>query len=160
MNVIMKKFSILFATLLCCSGVFAQDRITAFIEHAQSYASLDLSDFHKHLCIEYNVRDGILDECYRRCDNNWGNVGLILEIAKTTGKSPKDICHYYEHNKKHGWGRILKEAGIAPNSNYYKKFYNRIDFQDRYWKNSHDVYKKKHSKHNKHKQGKGHKEWK
>lgn len=156
----MKKLSILFAVLLWSSGAFAQNRIAAFIKDAQLYASLDLSDFHKHLRVEYNVRDGILDECYRRCDNNWGNVGLILEIAQTTGRSPRDICHYYERNKKHGWGRILKEAGLPPNSNYYKKFYKRIEYQDRYWKNSHAAYKKKHHKHHKHKQGKGHKEWK
>ena len=150
----MKKFAILLAVLLWCGGVFAQDRIASFIENVNRYAATDLTDFQKRLRSEYNVQDRVLNECYKKCGNDWGNVGMVLEIAKTTGKTPKDVCNNYEHNKKHGWGRILKEAGIAPNSNYYKKFNDRIDNQGKSWKKSHDAYCNQHPKYNKDKQGK------
>ena len=78
-------------------------------------------------------------------------------VAKTTGKNPNDICNNYERYKKHGWGRVLKEAGIAPNSNYYKKFYDRMDIQGKSWKKSHDAYCNQHPKYHKD-NGKHHKD--
>lgn len=146
----MKKISLVFAALLLwCSGILAQDHIITFIENANRYASVDLPDFQKCLRAEYNIRNRVLNECYKRCGNDWGNVGMILEIAKTTGKNPNDICNCYERYKKHGWGRVLKEAGIAPNSNYYKKFYDRMDIQGKSWKKSHDAYCNQHPKYHK-----------
>lgn len=140
----MKKLGILFAGLLWCSSIFAQDRIATFVENVNRYAATDLPGFQKRLHDEYNVPNNDLDECYKRCGKDWGNVGMVLEIARATGKSPKEVCGNYERNKKHGWGRVLKEAGIAPNTNYYKKFYDRVDNQGKSWKKSHDAYRGKH----------------
>lgn len=146
----MKKFTVLFAMLaLCCSGVWAQDRIAAFIENANLYAAADLSDFHKRLSAEYKVKDRVLNECYKHCGNDWGNVGVILEIARATGKTPDVVCNRYEQYRKHGWGRILKEAGISPNSNEYKKFCDRIDDRCKSWKESHEDYCNRHPQYQK-----------
>ena len=68
----MKKISLLFAALLLwCSGIFAQDRIITFIENANRYASVDLPNFQKRLRAEYNIRDSVLNECYKRCSQNY-----------------------------------------------------------------------------------------
>lgn len=65
--------------------MFAQDRLSLFIGRANKYAAVELSDYRKRLCVEYNISNQLLDDYYRRCGSNWGNVGLALEIAKTSG---------------------------------------------------------------------------
>lgn len=62
--------------------MFAQDRLSLFIGRANKYASVELSDYRKRLCIEYNTPNNLLDDYYRQCGRDWGNVGLALEIAK------------------------------------------------------------------------------
>ena len=113
-----------------CS-IFAQDRLSLFISRANKYASVELSDYRKRLCVEYNTRGSLLDDYYRQCGRDWGNVGLALEIARTSGKHMRDICHYYKRYRK--WNRVLIEIGIRPGSDYYNPFYDRIDFHSRYW---------------------------
>lgn len=154
----MKRLTFLFVMFAIFHlGVFAQDRIAAFIENANLYAAVDLSDFQKRLRAEYNVQNRILDECYKYCSNDWGNVGMVLEIAKVTGRPPKEICDNYRRYKKNGWGRVLKEVGLSPNSNDYKKFYNRVDIHGKSWKRFHDAYCKhypQYHKKNKYHEGK------
>ena len=64
-----------------------------FIGRAK-YAAVELSDYRKRLCVEYNISNQLLDDYYRRCGSNWGNVGLALEIAKTSGRHMRR-CDYY-----------------------------------------------------------------
>ena len=140
-----------------CS-IFAQDRLSLFISRANKYASVELSDYRKRLCVEYNTRGSLLDDYYRQCGRDWGNVGLALEIARTSGKHMRDICHYYKRYRK--WNRVLIEIGIRPGSDYYNPFYDRIDFHSRYWHkhycsycDHHDRYHhpKKYKKYKRHK---------
>ena len=86
--------------------MFAQDRLSLFIGRANKYAAVELSDYRKRLCVEYNISNQLLDDYYRRCGSNWGNVGLALEIARTSGRHMRDVCDYYKryhrkHYKKH-----------------------------------------------------------
>ncbi len=60
--------------------MFAQDRLSLFIGRANKYAAVELSDYRKRLCVEYNISNQLLDDYYRRCGSNWGNVGLALAI--------------------------------------------------------------------------------
>ena len=122
----MKKIflALLFAVLSC--NVFAQDWLSLFIESANKYASVELSDYRKRLSVEYNVNGNALDDYYRRCGNNWGNVGLALEIARTSGKKMSNVCDYYKRYHKQGWNRILLEIGIKPGSTCYDPFYERV----------------------------------
>lgn len=83
----MKKICLaLFFAVLSCN-VFGQDWLSLFIGSASKYASVELSDYRKRLSMEYNVGSNELDDYYRRCGNNWGNVGLALEIAQTSEKN-------------------------------------------------------------------------
>ena len=82
----MKKINLLLFFLLLACALPAQDGISVFIGRANRYASVELSDYRKRLCLEYNISNHSLDDYYRRCGNDWGNVGIALEIARTSGK--------------------------------------------------------------------------
>lgn len=155
----MKKICLaLFFAVLSCN-VFGQDWLSLFIGSASKYASVELSDYRKRLSMEYNVGSNELDDYYRRCGNNWGNVGLALEIARTSGKKMNSVCDYYRRYHKQGWNRILLEIGIKPGSSCYDPFYERIhhhhDLWDKHYNSYCDRHGKAHSKdHEKHNNGK------
>ena len=81
----MRQLKIILLLVAFSCSVFAQDRLSLFISRANKYASVELSDYRKRLCVEYNMSNNSLDDYYRRCGRNWGNVGLALEI-------PVGIC--------------------------------------------------------------------
>ena len=82
----MKRIQVLLLFIVISCSMFAQDRLSLFIGRANKYAAVELSDYRKRLCVEYNISNQLLDDYYRRCGSNWGNVGLALEIAKTSGR--------------------------------------------------------------------------
>lgn len=82
----MKKINLLLLFLLLACTLSAQDGISIFIGRANRYAAVELSDYRKRLCLEYNISNRSLDDYYRRCGKDWGNVGIALEIARTSGK--------------------------------------------------------------------------
>lgn len=102
----MKKINLLLLFLLLACALPAQDGISVFIGRANRYASVELSDYRKRLCLEYNISNHSLDDYYRRCGNDWGNVGIALEIARTSGKKMRDVCDYYKRYHRYGWNRI------------------------------------------------------
>lgn len=116
------------------------------------------------LCVEYNISNQLLDDYYRRCGSNWGNVGLALEIAKTSGRHMREVCDYYKRYHRNGWNRILVEIGIKPGSMYYDPFYDRICYHSECWHehycsycDHHDKHHRKHyKKHRHHKHHKWH----
>ena len=110
----MKKINLLLLFLLLACALPAQDGISVFIGRANRYASVELSDYRKRLCLEYNISNHSLDDYYRRCGNDWGNVGIALEIARTSGKKMRDVCDYYKRYHRYGWNRILVEIGKKP----------------------------------------------
>ena len=120
----MKKINLLLFFLLLACALPAQDGISVFIGRANRYASVELSDYRKRLCLEYNISNHSLDDYYRRCGNDWGNVGIALEIARTSGKKMRDVCDYYKRYHRYGWNRILVEIGIKPGSMYYNPMTN------------------------------------
>ena len=129
----MKKINLLLLFLLLACALPAQDGISVFIGRANRYASVELSDYRKRLCLEYNISNHSLDDYYRRCGNDWGNVGIALEIARTSGKKMRDVCDYYKRYHRYGWNRILVEIGIKPGSMYYNPFYNRVHHHSDCW---------------------------
>lgn len=137
----MKRLIILAGLIFCSLAAYAQDRISLFIGSANRYASIDLSDFQRRLSIEYNVDPYSLQDYYRHCDHNWGNVGLVLEIAKSSKRSVRDVCRYYERYKHRGWDYILVELGIRPNRNSYRPFMDRVNYHSNCW---HEYYCKYH----------------
>lgn len=42
--------------------MFAQDRLSLFIGRANKYAAVELSDYRKRLCVEYNISNQLLDD--------------------------------------------------------------------------------------------------
>ena len=108
----MRQLKIILLLVAFSCSVFAQDRLSLFISRANKYASVELSDYRKRLCVEYNMSNNSLDDYYRRCGRNWGNVGLALEIARTSGRHMRDVCDYYKRYHRHGWDRVLIEIGI------------------------------------------------
>ena len=149
---------ILWLVAFSCS-VFAQDRLSLFISRANKYASVELSDYRKRLCIEYNTPNNLLDDYYRQCGRDWGNVGLALEIAKTSGRHMRDVCDYYKRYHRHGWDRVLIEIGIRPGSVYYNPFYDRVNYHSNCWHEHYCSYCDHHRKHH-HKHYKKHKKHK
>lgn len=122
----MKRIQVLLLFIVISCSMFAQDRLSLFIGRANKYAAVELSDYRKRLCVEYNISNQLLDDYYRRCGSNWGNVGLALEVAKTSGRHMREVCDYYKRYHRNGWNRILVEIGIKPGSMYYDPFYDRI----------------------------------
>lgn len=51
----MRQFKVLLLFIAFSCSVFAQDRLSLFIGRANKYASVELSDYRKRLCIEYNT---------------------------------------------------------------------------------------------------------
>ena len=149
----MKKINLLLFFLLLACALPAQDGISVFIGRANRYASVELSDYRKRLCLEYNISNHSLDDYYRRCGNDWGNVGIALEIARTSGKKMRDVCDYYKRYHRYGWNRILVEIGIKPGSMYYNPFYNRVHHHSDCWHEYYNSYCERHDKfhHKKHK---------
>jgi len=158
----MRRFQILLLFIAISCSMFAQDRLSLFIGRANKYASVELSDYRKRLCVEYNMSNNSLDDYYRRCGRNWGNVGLALEIARTSGRHMRDVCDYYKRYHRHGWDRVLIEIGIRPGSTCYKPFYDRIHYHSNCWHEHYCSYCDHHDKHHykhhkKHKHHKHHK---
>ena len=108
-NFNMKRIQVLLLFIVISCSMFAQDRLSLFIGRANKYAAVELSDYRKRLCVEYNISNQLLDDYYRRCGSNWGNVGLALEIAKTSGRHMREVCDYYKRYHRNGWNRILVE---------------------------------------------------
>lgn len=136
---------LLLLVAISCSAL-AQDRLSLFIGRANRYASVELSDYRKRLCLEYGVADRVLDEYYRGCGRDWGNVSLALEIARTSGRRMRDVCDYYRRYHRHGWDRILVEIGIRPGSRYYDPFYDRIHFHSDCWHSYYNSYCDRHGR--------------
>lgn len=130
----MKRIQVLLLFIVISCSMFAQDRLSLFIGRANKYAAVELSDYRKRLCVEYNISNQLLDDYYRRCGSNWGNVGLALEIAKTSGRHMREVCDYYKRYHRNGWNRILVEIGIKPGSMYYDPFYDRIRYHSECWR--------------------------
>lgn len=51
----MRQFKVLLLFIAISCSMFAQDRLSLFIGRANKYASVELSDYRKRLCIEYNT---------------------------------------------------------------------------------------------------------
>ena len=149
----MKKINLLLLFLLLACTLPAQDGISIFIGRANRYAAVELSDYRKRLCLEYNISNRSLDDYYRRCGKDWGNVGIALEIARTSGKKMRDVCDYYNRYQRYGWNRILVEIGINPGSVYYTPFYDRVHHHSDCWYEYYNSYCERHDKfhHKKHK---------
>jgi hypothetical protein len=155
----MRQFKVLLLLIAISCSMFAQDRLSLFIGRANKYASVELSDYRKRLCIEYNTPNNLLDDYYRQCGRDWGNVGLALEIAKTSGRHMRDVCDYYKRYHRHGWDRVLIEIGIRPGSVYYNPFYDRVNYHSNCWHEHYCSYCDHHRKHH-HKHYKKHKKHK
>lgn len=143
----MKRIQVLLLFIVISCSMFAQDRLSLFIGRANKYAAVELSDYRKRLCVEYNISNQLLDDYYRRCGSNWGNVGLALEIAKTSGRHMREVCDYYKRYHRNGWNRILVEIGIKPGSMYYDPFYDRIRYHSECWREHYCSYCDHHDKH-------------
>lgn len=66
----MKKNILLLLFVFISCNMFGQDWLSLFIGSANKYASVELSDYRKHLCAEYNVPGASLDNYYRSCGKN------------------------------------------------------------------------------------------
>lgn len=111
----------------------AQNRFSVYIDNANRYASVELSDFCDRLCIEFNTSNYVLNNYYRHCGYNWGDVSLVFEVARTLGINPKRVLPYYKRYKPYGWDRIIAEIGIYPGSPYYNPFNDRVVVYNNYW---------------------------
>ena len=139
----MKKFYFLFVFLFSTLSltIQAQDPLYEYLRYANRYAQADLHAYRQRLRKEYRISsDRILNECFRQCGKNWGNVRLALEVAHRTGKDVKEVCRYYQTHCKDGWKRILYKIGIQPGTHYYKPFYDWVSQDQIYWANSYNQY--------------------
>lgn len=91
-----------------------------------------------------------MDDYYKLCGRDWGNVGLALGIARTSGKHMRDVCNYYKCYRRHGWNRVLIEIGIRPGSIYYSPFDDRINYHSNCWHEHYCSYYDYHDRHHYH----------
>ncbi len=147
----MKRLYLILLWMCLLSGsLLAQNRLSIFLGSANKYAEVELSDYRRRLCREYKVSDRQLARYYRLCGRNWGNVGIALEIAHTSGRRMDDVCDYYSRYHRHGWERILIEVGIRPDSRHYHSFYDRIHSHGGYWDDCYRSYCDRHGRHHPH----------
>lgn len=111
----------------------AQSRLSIYIDNVNRYASVELSDFCDRLSIEYNTTNRVLENYYRYCNYNWGDVSLVFELSRTLGIAPKRVLAYYRRYRPYGWDRVIAEIGIYPGSPYYNPFNDRIIVYNNYW---------------------------
>lgn len=91
----MKKIGLLlFFAVFACS-LSAQNRLSVFIGNANRYASVDLSDFCRRLCVEYDISAESLNNYYRRCGRDWGLWALRWRSPEPRDEGMRDICDYY-----------------------------------------------------------------
>ena len=143
----MRKINLLIVFMISALTLLADNRISVFIGNVNRYASVNVSDFRRRLCYEYRLSHRDLNNCYRWCGRNWGNVGVALEIARTSGMHIHDVCRFYKKHRHHGWNRVLIEIGIRPGSHYYKPFYDRIHYHGGCWMRYYDAYYHRHHRH-------------
>ena len=58
----MKRIQVLLLFIVISCSMFAQDRLSLFIGRANKYAAVELSDYRKRLCVEYNISNQLLDD--------------------------------------------------------------------------------------------------
>ena len=155
----MRKVNILIVFLISAFALMAQNRISIYVGNANKYASVDLSNYRKHLCVEYDMSNRALDDYFGRCGRNWGRLGVLLEMARTSGRHIQDVCNYYQKYHRHGWDRILVEIGIGPHSKYYGPFCERIDRDSDDWEDYYESYYKHHKRHHKYHKHRKHHKW-
>lgn len=64
----MKRIQVLLLFIVISCSMFAQDRLSLFIGRANKYAAVELSDYRKRLCVEYNISNQLLDDYYGSAD--------------------------------------------------------------------------------------------
>ena len=146
----MKKLCLLLILMFSTISISAQDCIHEYVRHANRYANVNLPKYRQHLCKEYRMSHHDLERCYNKCERNWGNVGLALEIARFADRDVEDICDYYKEYGRHGWKRVLQEIGIKPGSRHYNPLIHRISECGRYWNDCYDNHRHHSDRHYKH----------
>ena len=128
----------------------ADDDITTYINSANHYASSNLKEYKHHLYKRYKIKPYLLEDCYRQCGKNWGNVGLILELAHVTDRRLQDVYKCYGKYKKYGWRYMVQKMGIKQGSHYYEPFYHHLHQCHQSWGYHYDSHHKCHKPHKKH----------
>ena len=82
----MKKINLLLLFLLLACTLPAQDGISIFIGRANRYAAVELSDYRKRLCPGIQYFKPFLGRLLQTLWKRLGNVGIALEVARTSGK--------------------------------------------------------------------------
>lgn len=134
----MKRFNLLIVSMLFAVSMMGQNLLPVFIGVANKCAAANLKGFRERLGKEYKVKAQDLDTYYRSCRNNWGNVSVALEVARTSGKQIKDVCKSYRDFGSKGWLGVLKDLKIQPGTPKYKDFSARILHHQKGWN---DFYK-------------------
>lgn len=145
----MKKYYLLLILLLTSISLPAQDYVRGYIHHANRYARVNIKQYRRHMCRNYRVSARDLDHCFRFYGNNWGNVGIALEIAHASGRNVRDVCNYYKRYGRYGWNRVLIEIGIRPGSHGYRNFCDRLHHQEGVWIELYNDYER-HPRYHKH----------
>lgn len=78
----MKRIQVLLLFIVISCSMFAQDRLSLFIGRANKYAAVELSDYRKRLCVEYNISNQLLDD-YGSPDKPGG---LSIQLCKSEKK--------------------------------------------------------------------------
>lgn len=146
----MKRINFLIIFLLASISVIAKDNIEVYIGSANRFASINLPDYRNQLCRRYNVRSYHLEDCFRKCGHNWGNVGLVLEMAHITGQRVDDVCEYYAKYRHKGWHYILHKMGVHQGTHDYNKFYSHLCNYSKSWDDWYESHHKCYKYHKQH----------
>lgn len=143
----MKRFNWILLFLFTSLSIMAKDDITIYIGSANRYASVNLPDYRRRICKRYKIRPYYLEDCFRKCGHDWGNVGMVLEIAHVTGKHVREVCDIYSKHYQHGWRYVLHKLGIRQGTHAYDVFYHDLCNYGKSWDDCCESHLKYHKSH-------------
>ncbi len=79
-------------------------------------ASINFGAFRADISGSYNVAEKKIDYLTANVGMTAGDIYMVVEIARITGKTIDQVVVVYQNDRGKGWGAMAKELGIKPGS--------------------------------------------
>jgi hypothetical protein len=90
----------------------------------------------------YGISQQKLNEFYVAFNMNWGDVVLAIEMSRFLNVPMSTIYDNYQvYGGRSGWNNLAKRHGIKPGSLRYRRFRERMNNENVYWKNTCNDYR-------------------
>lgn len=90
----------------------------------------------------YGISQQKLNEFYAAFNMNWGDVVLAIEMSRFLNVPMNTIYDNYRvYGGRSGWNNLAKRHGIKPGSLRYRRFRERMNNENVYWRNTCNDYR-------------------